>query len=1140
MIKKIFTLLLSVAVLHNQGISQDKTDQRTAETRIADLLTQMPARDAKLLENNIRDINNLGVDGFVQLISELKGPGEGDNAELEYAISGYSAYVSQPGQGKEREMSVKAYSQALPQLKDNHSKQFIISQLELVGKDDAISALVPFLKDQALVDPATRALVRIHTNDANKALLDALTAGNNAEKMSLVEALGDARYAPAAARIAELASGHDPKLTKVALYALAKIGEPSSAETFFKAAEKNGYEYDVTNAVASSSLYAEQLVKNGHPKIAEKIADELYSHAKGVDQMGVKTTALKVLIDANPKSRSKYLLQAAGDNEELRAAALGFAGPTLNKKSTKLWMRQLSKASDAGKIDIIRMFGKYKTKAALPAVVQLLKRTSNEPVKLAAIKAAGEIGDAQVLDDLLALTSNADGQELKTISEVILRMKGKQVTEKAAAAIPKATPTAKVALLQMLAARAANGQLATVYQQLDSQEPGVSDAAYQALTQVVTKENLPQLFTLLEKAPAKHASQVQSAIIEALKGYENDRATTTAVLKEMKSAPASKQVLFYKILASMGGDESLSAVSGAFENGDANTQAAALDALAAWNDPSSAQTLIEIARSTNNDAYRKKAIDGYLSLISKHDFPAEEQVLMLRNAMAVTRSTDQKKNIIKAVSKAECFNALIFAGQYLDDANLQQDAAMSVMEVALAGDYYGRVVKNLLQKTKAKIQGPDSDYQKKAIDKYINEMRPGAGFVQLFNGKDLTGWKGLVADPVKRSKMDAKTLAAEQKKANEAMQDSWKVVDGELRFMSHGNNLATVKQYGDFEMLVDWKIIDDKKGQGDAGIYLRGTPQVQIWDTSRTKVGAQVGSGGLYNNQKHESKPLQVADNQLGEWNTFRIIMKGDRVTVYLNGILVTDSVVLENYWDRSQPIFPKEQIELQAHGSPVVYRDIYVREINGSKPFQLSSKEKNEGFKVLFDGSDLDNWTGNKTDYVVEEGNIAIRPKPGKGSGGNLYTKGEYSDFVFRFEFKLTPNANNGLGIRAPLEGDAAYQGMELQILDNDAPMYKKLHVYQYHGSIYGTIPAKRGFLKPVGEWNYEEVIAKGPKIKVILNGTVIMDGDITDARKNGAADGKSHPGLQRKSGHIGFLGHGSTVFFRNIRVKDLSDSKQ
>ncbi|HEY4207598.1 MAG TPA: DUF1080 domain-containing protein, partial [Puia sp.] len=157
-------------------------------------------------------------------------------------------------------------------------------------------------------------------------------------------------------------------------------------------------------------------------------------------------------------------------------------------------------------------------------------------------------------------------------------------------------------------------------------------------------------------------------------------------------------------------------------------------------------------------------------------------------------------------------------------------------------------------------------------------------------------------------------------------------------------------------------------------------------------------------------------------------------------------------------------------------------------------------------------------------------------GDHGNLYTKKEYGDFVYRFEFQLTPGANNGIGIRAPLEGDAAYVGMEIQVLDNDAPVYKDLHEYQYHGSVYGVIPAKRGYLKKTGEWNEEEITATGNHIKVVLNGTTILDGDISDAIRNGTMDHKDHPGLKNVKGHLGFLGHGDVVKFRHMRVKDLS----
>lgn len=216
-------------------------------------------------------------------------------------------------------------------------------------------------------------------------------------------------------------------------------------------------------------------------------------------------------------------------------------------------------------------------------------------------------------------------------------------------------------------------------------------------------------------------------------------------------------------------------------------------------------------------------------------------------------------------------------------------------------------------------------------------------------------------------------------------------------------------------------------------------------------------------------------------------------------------------------------------------FTKIYYEILPSEKPEQLEPREKKEGFVSLFNGKNLDGWVGNKQNYKVEDGVLVIQPT-GDQSGGNLYTEKEYSDFIFRFDFQLTPGANNGLAIRAPLEGDAAYAGMEIQILDNTADMYKDLHEYQYHGSVYGVIPAEKGFLKPVGEWNQQEVEVKGSHIKVTLNGHTILAGDLQSAIDNGTLDGKAHPGLTNEAGHIGFLGHGSVVKFKNIRIKDLS----
>ncbi|HLV00690.1 MAG TPA: DUF1080 domain-containing protein [Acidobacteriota bacterium] len=199
----------------------------------------------------------------------------------------------------------------------------------------------------------------------------------------------------------------------------------------------------------------------------------------------------------------------------------------------------------------------------------------------------------------------------------------------------------------------------------------------------------------------------------------------------------------------------------------------------------------------------------------------------------------------------------------------------------------------------------------------------------------------------------------------------------------------------------------------------------------------------------------------------------------------------------------------------------------------QVMAAEDESDFVPLFEGKSLDGWVlvGKKgPGYLVQDGKIVCPPN----GGGNLFTEREYSDFILRFEFKLEPGSNNGLAIRSPLqEGSIAYEGTELQIIDDSAERYKNLKPWQRHGSMYHVFPARVGFLKPVGEWNQQEVIAEGPKVKVILNGTTILDVNVEDVKDPEIL--KKHPGLKRRSGHLGFLGHNEPIEFRNIRIKEL-----
>ena len=412
---------------------------------------------------------------------------------------------------------------------------------------------------------------------------------------------------------------------------------------------------------------------------------------------------------------------------------------------------------------------------------------------------------------------------------------------------------------------------------------------------------------------------------------------------------------------------------------------------------------------------------------------------------------------------------------------------------------------------------------------------PPQGFTALFNGKDLSGWHGMAQiDP---RKVAAMTPEERDKKLDEWTSDAakhWSVADGAIVNDGHGVFLTTDKECGDIELMIDYKT----GPKGDSGIYLKATPQIQIWDSTKEggkwNLGADKGSGGLWNNSPGApgKDPLVLADRPFSEWNHFRIIQVGTRTTVYLNNKLVVDHAIMENFWDpkRLTPLPARGLIQLQTHGAEILWQNIFVREIPADEATKILASKGSEGFKPIFDGKSLEGWAGAAPNYEVKDGAIVCKP----GKGGVVYYNKEFGDFMARVEFKLPPGGNNGLAIRYPGKGDTAYEGMtELQILDDSHSKYAKLDPRQAHGSSYGMVPAQRGYLRPAGEWNFEEVTVKGSKLKVELNGVIILDADLSKVTEFMA--NSPHPGKDRTSGFFGFAGHNDPVEFRSVAIKAL-----
>lgn len=411
---------------------------------------------------------------------------------------------------------------------------------------------------------------------------------------------------------------------------------------------------------------------------------------------------------------------------------------------------------------------------------------------------------------------------------------------------------------------------------------------------------------------------------------------------------------------------------------------------------------------------------------------------------------------------------------------------------------------------------------------------PPSGFTALFNGHDLGGWWGAdTEDPRGYNALPASEFARKHDASLADIRQHWSVREGELVNDGKGLFLTTDKNYGDFELLVDYKTVP----LADSGIYLRGCPQVQIWDpTEQDKfaLGADKGSGGLWNNSSGApgKDPLVKADKPFGEWNHFRIVMVGSRVWVWLNGKQTVNGAVMENYYNRKLPVPARGPIQLQTHGGEIDWRNVFIREIGSDEANEILSEADTKGFKSVFNGKNFAGWTGPLDCCQITNAAIVWLPK----KGGTIYTTAEFTNFVARLEFKVPPGGNNGLAIRYPGSGDTAYVGMcECQVLDDNYEQVtgSTIDPRQAHGSAYGMVAAQRGYQHPTGEWNYEEVTVVGSIIKVELNGTPILNADLSAVTE--FLDNKSHPGKDRPSGHFGFAGHNDPVMFRNISIKPL-----
>lgn len=1092
---------------------------RVTSTIVADALAQLPGKKQKNYNSAMADLASTGTEGVVQLAGMLVPADKGKNSTVEYALYGLTSYVMAPGHEAQRDAVREGLKASIDKCTDNPNRAFLMTLLQNCGTADDASFFAKYVKDSYLQEWAINGLIGLPGTE--ETLMELVNA-EAAPREVLTYAAGKKGLKAAEPVILKWAAEANDADARAYYKALGQIGSSKSMPVLAKAAKAQKYSWEPNAATEAYIALLENMVANGEAKQASAAAKNLI---KATDKAHVRGAALNLIFEADGKKALPMLVQAMKDNDRAyrvnalrRAEAWADADvyAALNKFVT-------AKGDNLVKADIINWYGANHAADQIDVVLANIN-SPNQEVATAAIKAAGKIGGEKALD---ALVAQLGGAKTSAAEAALLAFNGK-INPGVIKALD-GNADSQIAAMKLASSRKMTEAAPKVFALLNSDNANVKDAAYAALAGVVGPDDFDAVCQLVEK----NGANSNQALVNALQSSVRNLSKAEQYAKVMPYINKSKvPYQYYMVLAQAATPEAVAALLKGFNNGTGAAKNMAFAALLNVNSPEMIDVMYGIA--VGDKSREAMAMSRYANLVNGSDYTPVRKYQLYRKGLEAATDKKVKNVMLKGLAGTNTYQALVIADKYLSDKATAKAAANTVRTIASKnnGGFGGAPVRQALEKTRDVFKAGTSADDGYAVDD-INGMLaklPEAAYETIAGDVALTPvtidpTTGKALNPAGNKAVKAAAMKKAKAEAAESFKN-WTVNDGTIAYKGNVPSVVAFdKPYENFEMMFEWK--------GNGGLGVRSVPAV--------KLGCA----------KCEDKKCKSAVNPEGEWNTTYVKVLNDRITVVENGVTLIDNKTMVNPYDEAQPVDATGLIQLSSCGKPIEFRDVYVRELPSTPIFKLSAEEAADGFKVLFDGRSMHNFTGNTTDYIPVDGNIYV--SAAYGSGGNLYTVDEYSDFVFRFEFCFEKEGvNNGVGIRTPMGVDAAYHGMEIQVLDHDAPIYKNLKSHQVHGSVYGIIPAKRIKHPARGEWSTEEIRAVGDHITVTVNGEVIVDGNIREACQghNVAPDGaksnpytvdhRNHPGLFNKSGHIGFLGHGAGVKFRNIRIKDLSQEKK
>lgn len=674
--------------------------------QVKGLVAALPAEGVAEGRQVVGEIVKLGPGAVKELAGMLVAPGEGDDVKARTALNGLAMHVTRPGAEAERAMVAGALIEAMQAQGDVEVKRFLVSLLQLVGKDEAVGALAKVLLHAELGEPAARGLVQVGTETVAAELFKMLPRVTDAQqvtdaqRVTIIKGLGELKYKPAVAAITAYADHEDVNTRRVALFALANIADPGSAQTLAKAAEAKG-RYERAHATNLYLLYAQQLAANGDKQQSAAICRELIKSRAG--ERNIVAGALRMLVMAlGEEAMADVLAAVDSEDKQLRAAAMELTVLIPGESATGKMVAKMRQVAGERRGEIVGALGRRSDRAA--AVLEALK-DPDKAARMAAAVAAGRKPAAENLAALMAAIQAGQPDEVQVIQDVLMRMPGPGMPAAVAAALAKASPALRVELLEILGARRATAHTDTVFALTGDAEPAVKTAAIRTLGDLGDGKLLPRMIDLLLNAQdASQQDEAQKAIVAICRRMPEGESRVRPVLLGLGHANGSKRAALLRVLSQLGGPWASEAVLADTNNADAEVADAAIRALADWPDASAVPHLLKITQSSQKQNHRVLALRGYLRLLGlPSNRPAAQTVAMFKDGLAVTERPEEKRLALAGLSGIRDVEALELAAGYLGDQLLGTEAAIAVVKIvsprrANEQPLRGDIVKAVLQK----------------------------------------------------------------------------------------------------------------------------------------------------------------------------------------------------------------------------------------------------------------------------------------------------------------------------------------------------------------------------------------------------------------------------------------------------------